>query len=101
MLKEIRHRFRVIGAFVPTARDPDRRQAAMVRLAWHAGKEGSSRPEFVNRIDAVVTYEPLTPQAALTQILDQQIAELQESHRPALSALPASAWTYRLVRASF
>lgn len=33
-------------------------------------------PEFVNRIDAVVTYEPLG-QASLSSILDQQIDEFQ------------------------
>ena len=33
-------------------------------------------PEFVNRIDAIVTYRPLD-QAALAAILDQQIEELQ------------------------
>jgi ATP-dependent Clp protease ATP-binding subunit ClpA len=34
-------------------------------------------PEFVNRIDAVVTYNPLSSEA-MTEILDQQIRELQE-----------------------
>jgi len=34
-------------------------------------------PEFINRIDAVVTYQPLDS-AALTAILDQQLEELQE-----------------------
>src|SRR3954465_5188105 len=33
-------------------------------------------PEFVNRIDAVITYQPLDA-AALSQILDTHIAELQ------------------------
>jgi CheY-like chemotaxis protein len=33
-------------------------------------------PEFVNRIDAVITYQPLDPESLAT-ILDQQIAELQ------------------------
>ena len=33
-------------------------------------------PEFVNRIDAVITYQPLDA-AALSQILDAHIAELQ------------------------
>lgn len=33
-------------------------------------------PEFINRIDAVVTYQPLTPEALAT-ILDQQLEELQ------------------------
>jgi len=34
-------------------------------------------PEFVNRIDAVITYHPLDSEA-LAAILDQQIAELQK-----------------------
>ena len=34
-------------------------------------------PEFVNRIDAVVTYQPLSPEA-LAAILDQHIQELQQ-----------------------
>ncbi len=33
-------------------------------------------PEFINRIDAIITYQPLDAQA-LAAILDQQIAELQ------------------------
>jgi ATP-dependent Clp protease ATP-binding subunit ClpA len=33
-------------------------------------------PEFVNRIDAVITYQPLSA-AALAQIVDQQIAILE------------------------
>lgn len=33
-------------------------------------------PEFINRIDAVVTYQPLTAEA-LASILDQQLDELQ------------------------
>jgi ATP-dependent Clp protease ATP-binding subunit ClpA len=33
-------------------------------------------PEFVNRIDAIITYQPLTPEA-LAAILDRQIADLQ------------------------
>ena len=33
-------------------------------------------PEFVNRIDCVITYQPLTPES-LSAILDQQIVDLQ------------------------
>src|SRR3954467_6310321 len=33
-------------------------------------------PEFVNRIDAIITYQPLT-QESLSAILDKQIADLQ------------------------
>ena len=44
------------------------------------GKQAVRRnfsPEFINRIDSVVTYQPLDS-AALTAILDQHIEELQE-----------------------
>ncbi len=33
-------------------------------------------PEFVNRIDCIITYQPLTPES-LSAILDRQIADLQ------------------------
>src|SRR5689334_7042603 len=33
-------------------------------------------PEFVNRIDCIITYQPLTPES-LSAILDQQIIDLQ------------------------
>src|SRR5246500_3523015 len=33
-------------------------------------------PEFVNRIDCIITYQPLTPES-LSAILDKQIADLQ------------------------
>src|SRR6476660_2494354 len=33
-------------------------------------------PEFVNRIDCIITYQPLTPES-LSVILDQQISDLQ------------------------
>jgi len=33
-------------------------------------------PEFVNRIDCIITYQPLTPEA-LSAILDHQISDLQ------------------------
>ncbi|HWQ53265.1 MAG TPA: AAA family ATPase [Bryobacteraceae bacterium] len=33
-------------------------------------------PEFVNRIDCIITYQPLTPES-LSTILDQQIMDLQ------------------------
>ncbi len=45
------------------------------RIAMTAVRKKFS-PEFVNRIDRVVTYQPLDP-AALDRILDLQLAELQ------------------------
>jgi ATP-dependent Clp protease ATP-binding subunit ClpA len=45
-------------------------------IAMHAVRRQFS-PEFVNRLDAVVTYEPLIAED-LEQILDQQLEELQQ-----------------------
>jgi ATP-dependent Clp protease ATP-binding subunit ClpA/ActR/RegA family two-component response regulator len=45
-------------------------------IALHSVRKMYS-PEFVNRIDVVVTYQPLDSEA-LALILDQQIADLQE-----------------------
>ncbi|MBI5086578.1 MAG: AAA family ATPase [Acidobacteria bacterium] len=42
-------------------------------------------PEFVNRIDAVLTYQPLSPES-LTQILDLQIDELRQHVKTKLGA---------------
>ena len=42
-------------------------------------------PEFVNRIDCVITYQPLTPES-LSTILDQQIADLQNHVNTRLGA---------------
>lgn len=46
------------------------------KLGLTAAKKKFS-PEFMNRIDAVVTYQPLS-ETSLREILDQQIRELQE-----------------------
>ena len=46
------------------------------RIGKNAVRKNFS-PEFINRIDSVVTYQPLDS-AALTAILDQQIEDLQE-----------------------
>lgn len=46
------------------------------RIGAHAVRKNFS-PEFLNRIDSVVTYHPLDS-AALKAILDQQIEELQD-----------------------
>ena len=42
-------------------------------------------PEFVNRIDAVITYQPLSAES-ITQILDHQLDELQEHVRSRLGS---------------
>ncbi len=46
------------------------------RIGMHAVRKNFS-PEFINRIDSVVTYQPLDA-AALTAILDQHLDALQE-----------------------
>jgi CheY-like chemotaxis protein/ATP-dependent protease Clp ATPase subunit len=72
MLKEVRPD---IG-FSPAER-PDRAElpARLERIALAAVRKRFS-PEFVNRIDAVITYRPLDDEA-LSEILDHHIAELQ------------------------
>jgi len=42
-------------------------------------------PEFVNRIDCIITYQPLTPES-LSTILDQQILDLQSHVNTRLGA---------------
>jgi len=51
--------------------------AERLRAAGVAAVKRRFSPEFVNRIDAVLTYRPLEA-AALGAILDQQIEELQQ-----------------------
>lgn len=50
--------------------------AKLQSIGWGAVRRKFS-PEFVNRIDAVITYQPLDD-AAMETILDQQIAALQK-----------------------
>jgi ATP-dependent Clp protease ATP-binding subunit ClpA len=54
--------------------DPNR-DRKLRRIGISAVRKNFS-PEFINRIDAVVTYQPLDPEA-LTAILNQQIEDLQ------------------------
>jgi ATP-dependent Clp protease ATP-binding subunit ClpA len=51
------------------------RAATLDRIGWRAVRRRFS-PEFINRIDAVITYRPLD-RAALEAILDQQLAALE------------------------
>lgn len=60
-------------ALVPS--DDGRHSDKLDRIGQHAVRKTFS-PEFINRIDAVITYQPLDC-AALRAILDQQIADLQ------------------------
>ena len=67
------------GAAVPGSGEGTLRKLSSIGLA--AVKRKFS-PEFVNRIDAVITYQPLDAEA-LDVILDQQIAALERhiAHR--------------------
>lgn len=73
MMKELAPGF---GFHTPAAADPETMRARLSRVAEAAARRRFS-PEFMNRLDAVVTYRPLS-EATLRTILDQQIALLQE-----------------------
>ena len=55
----------------------DSNQSAKIESIGVTAVRKSFAPEFVNRLDAVVTYHPLSAEA-LALILDQQIAALQD-----------------------
>jgi len=57
-------------------RDNSGHKSKLEGIAMRAVRKQFS-PEFVNRIDAVVTYQPLGS-ASLTAILDQEIRQLQD-----------------------
>ena len=61
-------------AFVPKERE--RTLAKLESIGLNAVRRKFS-PEFVNRLDAVVTYQPLSAES-LAAILDQQLEEFQE-----------------------
>ncbi|MGA2595640.1 MAG: AAA family ATPase [Bryobacteraceae bacterium] len=57
-------------------RDDDRTAARLETIGLGAVRKRFS-PEFVNRLDAVITYRPLTPES-LARILDQHLEDFQE-----------------------
>ncbi len=67
---------RRMGFDAGSARDPDELRESLGRIGLRAVEKHFS-PEFVNRIDAVVTYRPLD-RGAITTILDHLIGELQQ-----------------------
>lgn len=73
IMSEIRPEFG-FGAAVPQAR-PDL-EGKLARIAKEAARRAFP-PEFINRVDAFITYKPLGEEALAT-ILDQHINELQE-----------------------
>jgi len=73
MMKELQPE---LGFRPPTPEQPPDLTKRLEAIALGAVRK-MYPPEFVNRIDAVVTYQPLDSEA-LSLILDQQIADLQE-----------------------
>jgi len=65
-----------LGFNTGISRDPEEIRTSLERIGRHAVRKHFS-PEFVNRIDAVVTYGPLET-SSVVAILEQQIAELQQ-----------------------
>jgi len=78
MRKEVAQGFG-FGATLPASGEGTLRKLSSIGLSAVKGKFA---PEFVNRIDAVITYQPLDADA-LEAILDQQIAALERhiAHR--------------------
>jgi ATP-dependent Clp protease ATP-binding subunit ClpA len=81
MMKEMAPSF---GFQAEHAKCADEMAERLSRVAEQAAKRRFS-PEFMNRVDAVITYQPLSEES-LRQILDQQIAELQAHIRARLGA---------------
>jgi ATP-dependent Clp protease ATP-binding subunit ClpA len=63
--------------FEPLVAAPGSGKAAKLQGIGMNALRRSFAPEFINRIDAVVTYQPLSPEA-LGAILDEHVRELQE-----------------------
>lgn len=72
MMKEMRPTFGFDAGSEP---DPEQLAGKLEAIALGAVRRRFS-PEFINRIDAVVTYQPLA-QESLAKILDQQIDDLR------------------------
>ncbi len=73
MLKELHPDF---GFEAALPRESGTARASKLQTIGLSAVQKKFSPEFVNRVDAVITYQPLSAQA-LETILDQQIAELQ------------------------
>jgi CheY-like chemotaxis protein len=65
-----------LGFQGPTPRSRDEQAGRLENIGLTAVRKRFS-PEFVNRIDVVITYQPLDTDA-LAAILDQHVAELQQ-----------------------
>jgi CheY-like chemotaxis protein/energy-coupling factor transporter ATP-binding protein EcfA2 len=73
-----------LGFGAGTIRDQDDLRESLQRIGMRAVEKHFS-PEFVNRIDAVVTYRPLDT-TSVVAILDQQVTELQQHVHTRLGA---------------
>src|SRR5262245_21789296 len=73
MMREINPDFGFQSA--TSGREPTDLTSKLQNIALVAVRKRFS-PEFVNRIDCIITYQPLTPES-LAAILDQQITDLQ------------------------
>ena len=73
MMQSVRPGFGYRAAIRPEGADGSRK---LERIAMHSVSKQFS-PEFVNRIDSIITYEPLNRQAC-NEILDIQIGLLQD-----------------------
>src|SRR5262249_56589708 len=73
MMREINPDFGFQSA--TSGREPTDLTSKLQNIALVAVRKRFS-PEFVNRIDCIITYQPLTPES-LAAILDQQITALQ------------------------
>ena len=82
MFKEMRPMF---GFEAGTERGFDEGMEEKLEAIALASVRKRFSPEFVNRIDAVVTYQPLRPES-LSKILDNQIRELQQHVNTRLGA---------------
>lgn len=75
MMREMVPTFGFAGGHPASPEQAQELATKLENIALSAVKKMFS-PEFVNRIDAVITYQPLT-EAAISTILDHQIEELQ------------------------
>jgi ATP-dependent Clp protease ATP-binding subunit ClpA len=72
IMKELNPKFGFRGGMEPTR---DEMSSRLASIAMSAARRQFS-PEFMNRIDAIVTYQPLSEES-LAEILEQQLDELQ------------------------
>ncbi|MFO7905454.1 MAG: AAA family ATPase [Planctomycetota bacterium] len=65
--------------FQPRAKDPESREAKRVEAAWDACRK-HFRPEFLNRIDRIICFNPLS-RSVMRRILDCLVEEMADNLR--------------------